>query len=508
MKRATWIAVVVFAVLLGFFLLTRDAPVSEGVKKFSVPTLDKTKVTKIEVSGAKAAVLEHDASGWKVGARGGALHPADDTQVQSLVDAFGDLKYGDVVTDRAERLAELEVDDAKGLRVKLSAEGAAPVELVFGKFAKGGTYVRAPGKNDVFIAQGRFPSVARRDPNGWRKRGVLALKPDEVTGLTLKPREGEPYALERGTDNAWALGKDVKAPAGFRFDPAAAQRIAQQLSSLSAQDFLDAPAPDALLGFAGAHDIVEAKLKDGKNVVVSVGQSVQVPTDGGAVEAGGPNAPIALKVEGDPQVYLVGQYLQKELGKPLTGLRDLSLVSFDPLKVKRLSIHGVKPVVVEKEGATWKVTDPKTLPAGADFDPNQVVTQLNRLKGIHATGLAVEGQPEAAQAFKKPLVVEVTLEDGKKETLEFGAAASKPVSPGKEVFVRGAVDKALYSIGEFEKTRFDTGVDLFKKPPPPPNFGGPGGGIKGLEQLPPDVRRQLEAQMRQRGGQGFPPGHP
>src|SRR5579871_1532732 len=214
MKRATWIAVVVFAVLLGFFLLNRDAPVSEGVKKLSIPTLDKTKVTKIEVSGAKAAVLEHDAAGWKVGAPGGALHPADDTQVQSLVDAFADLKYGDLVTDRAERLPELELDDAKGLAVKLTAEGAPPVALVFGKFARGGTYVRMPGKNDVVIAQGRFPGVARRDPNGWRKRGILSLKPDDVTALTVKPRGGEPYALDRGADNAWVLGKDVKAPAG------------------------------------------------------------------------------------------------------------------------------------------------------------------------------------------------------------------------------------------------------------------------------------------------------
>jgi hypothetical protein len=506
MKKGTLIAVGAFAILLVAYLATRETQVSVGIKKLEVPELDKTKIHEIDLSGAKTVVFKRDGETWTVEdpTKPGA-HAAEDGQVTSLVDAFVETKYQELVTDRTEKYAELEVDDAHGIKVKVIAEGAAkPVELVFGKAARGGSYVRQVGRPEVFLAQGRFATMARRDANSWRKHGILTIKAEDVATVTVKPRDGSGYTIERGPDDTWAL---AVVPAGFRFDAKAGQQVAQQLASLTAQDFVDGTPNDEALGLAGPHDIIEAKLKDGKAVVLHVGQAPPGTAADGGVTPPAANAPLAARIEGNPQIYLIAPYVRASLAKPLDGMRDLNLLTFDPAKVKRLEIHGAKPVTVQKEGAAWKVVEPKQLPAGAEFDASQVPAQLTRIKNLRAARWLDPAVADAQASLGKVDTVVVTLEDGSKQTLRFGK--DLPSTGGaKQVYVKGAADPAIYAINEYEKTRFDSGVDVFKKPPPPPNFagGGMGGGIKGLENLPPDVRKQLEAQLRQRGQMpGAPP---
>jgi hypothetical protein len=495
MKKGTLLAVGLFAILLIVVLATRERQVSVGIKRLEIAAIDKAKVQQIAMSGAKSAVLARTGSSWTVEdpAKPGA-HPADDTQANSLVDAFSDTRYGDLVSDRSERHAEFEIDEAKGLHVRVSMDGSPPIELVFGKAATGGTYVRRAGQTDVYMAKGRFPGLARRDANGWRKHAIFALKADDMTSFAVHGRDGQGYAFERDSDGKWALGKDTVVPAGFRLDASAPGRAAQQLSTLTAQDFIDAPPNDDVIGLSGPHDEIDVQMKDGKSVVVELGHPAPSAADGGTAAAG--NEPIPTRVKGDAQLYAVSVYVRNQLTQPLTALRDMTLSTYDAQKVKALAIRGAKPVTLEKDGTSWKVLEPKQLPPGADFDPAQVNTQLIRIRNLHAAKLVDTAVPPAQAGLAKVPTVEVTLEDGTKQGLYFGKEIAG--APGaKQVYVKGSADNALYAVYQTEKTRFDVGVDLFKKPPPPPSFGNQGG-MKGLENLPPDVRRQLEAQLRQR----------
>jgi hypothetical protein len=56
-------------------------------------------------------------------------------------------------------------------------------------------------------------------------------------------------------------------------------------------------------------------------------------------------------------------------------------------------------------------------------------------------------------------------------------------------------DGHAYGISKYQRDRWGKPFDLFKKVAPPPGAGG-GGGIPGMENLPPDIRKQLEAQLR------------
>ncbi|HXN42206.1 MAG TPA: DUF4340 domain-containing protein, partial [Myxococcaceae bacterium] len=166
MKKGTLILIGVFLVLLAIVLATRERQVSVGIVKFELPPIDKDKVVAIEIAGPKAASLKKEAAGWTVAdpAKPDQKHPADEQQINSALDAYKETKVHDLVTDKPERQAEFEIDDAKSLKVKITSQGAPSVELMLGKPTKsGGVYIRQAKSNAVFTAEGRFPWMVKRD---------------------------------------------------------------------------------------------------------------------------------------------------------------------------------------------------------------------------------------------------------------------------------------------------------------------------------------------------------
>jgi hypothetical protein len=493
MKKGTLIALGAFAVLLVLVLATRETQVSVGVRKLELPKLDKAQVTALELTGARNATLRKEREGWFVvdPARPDTKYPADESLVTNAIEALGQVKNPDFITDRAERLTEYELDDAKGLKLKVLQDGAAAVDLVLGKAAKnGGVYLRKAGSNDVFAHQGGLDWSVRKEVKNWRKRQMVALKVEELSGLVLRSKEGESVTLKAGANpGEWSLAEGTQTPAGFRFSSQAAQQFAQQLVNLHAQDFLDGEgAADPVTGFADAHDTVEAQLKDGKKVVLHLGRQLE-GKDGAAT--------VAARVERDAQVYQLPQYVASQLRKRLVDFRDLSLLRFEPQKVTKLKVQsGGQTVVVVKEGEAWKVAEPKKLPDGFEFEPSQVGMQLAWLQGLRATRL-VEGQVTDAQAgLGSPAVlVEVTVEGEPVQTLRLGKEAPGAANGAKELYARTTIDTLTYAVGDGVRARLAQGLELFKRRPPPPSFAG-AGQMKGLESLPPDVRRQLEAQLR------------
>lgn len=571
MKKGTLIAVGVFAVLLVLFFATREQKVSVGVKRLELGALDKSKITALEVSGAKAATLRKENGSWWVSdpAQPDKKHPADETQAKAAIDALAEVKSSDLVTEKAEKHGELEVDDAKGLKVKVTGERGPVAELIIGKSAKiGGFYIRKAGSNEVFTSTARFGWIVRKDASDWRKRAITGAKVEDVAQVTVRPAGAEPYTLKAGEGGAWALDEGTKPPEGFRFDAQAAQRLAQQVASLQAQDFAEG-VNDEAAGFAGPHDVVEAKLKDGKALALHLGREGGVqetqdatllkqlfdgvdaagtkdskvtvedlqkvvadtakgedvkklaarltadpaafarmdaggyagtPKDGAITvadleEAARTIGLTPVRLDGDPQVYLIPAYVSQGIRKKLTDLRDTRLLAFEPEKVTKLVIQaGGKKTVAAREAGVWKVLEPKQLPAGFEFDPPLVLSQLGMIRGLRASRMVEPAVADAQAGLTKPTAsVELTLDGGGSQVLRFGKELPG-ASAAKELFVKGSVDQALYAIPATERSRFEPGIELFRKrPPPPPNAQA----MRGLDQLPPEIRKQIEAQLRQ-----------
>lgn len=465
--KGALIAVGVFAALLVMVLATREGGnVNVGVPRLALAAVDPAVVTSIELTGAQTTSLKKEPTGWTVAGAEKSFHAADDAQVRSALDQLKDLKAGDFVGERAEKLAELELDDAKGLRVKVFTSGAAPaLEFILGKQAKnGGSYLRSPKTNQSFVTQSGLGFALRRDANGWRKRPFFPTTAAQLTKISVK--DGEPLVVELAADK-WTL--TTPAPAGFRFDPAAAVRLSNTLAGVSAVDFLDAPATDP---FAGPHPVIEMTRKEGAPLVLHLGAPVA--------------AGVPARLDGDPQVYVVAANVAAALKPGLAAMRDTTLLAFEPAKATKLQITAAgKKLLLTKGAGGWTLVEPKSAP---EFDAGQVAARLAELQSLRALSVADADEKQAGLA-KATTLVEISLEGAPAQSLRLGGAASD----GK-IYAKGGADALVYLVDPAVRTRWDSGLALFKKPPAPPP-----GGMQGLDSLPPEIRKQLEAQLRQRG---------
>lgn len=481
MNRSTLIAVGVFALLAVAYFATREPTVSVGVKKLAVPAVKADQVTGLELSGAFKATLSKDANGWRVAdpASPDKKFAADEQQVKSLLDALADFKAPDFITEKNEKQAELEVDDAKGVKVTALGASGELVSLVLGKAGKnGGSYVRLAKSPEVFLTTSPLAFFVKKDVNGWRQRAITVAKAEDVTKVSVAHPGGE--ALQLQLDGAdWKLTSP--APADFRFDAQAAKQLVAQLGAMSAQSFSDGETDDALGLTLATATVVEAELKDGKKAKLTFGTKK-------------PDGAVPLRVDGDAQVYLVPQWQADLLTKKVDGLRDLTLLKVDPERVTQVTVTaGAKKAVVKKDGAGWKLVEPKTPPAGFEFDGAQVMSVLQRLKALRAAKVAAAPVADDKAGLAKPAtLVELTVDGGPAQRLRFGGEAA----PG-EVYVKGSADGLLYVTSVGEKSAFDAAHELFKKPAAQPDWQN----ARGLDQLPPEIRRQLEAQLRQQQGQ-------
>jgi hypothetical protein len=467
MKKPTLIAVVVFAVLLAAFVLTREKNVSVGMQRLSFPALKADAISGLSMTGGATASLTKAATGWVVAdpAKAQETFVADDGAVQGLLGALGSLRAGELVTSKTEKHAEYEVDAAKGVKLVVTRSDGSPFELVLGKASKsGGTYVRTPSGNEVFSTPAGLSWHVHKSVKDWRDKRIKTAALADVKAISVTQANGEKWAAT-GKDDSWAL-EGTATPKDFRFDGAAAKSVVSQFTSLTAQDFISGETPD----FSKATTVV-ATLSDGKSVTVKVGEKRA-------------DSNLPLQVEGDSQLYVVSEWVGTQLTKKLDGLRDLTLLSFDPAKVTKLTVtaEGKKTVVI-KEGESWKLLEPK---GWASFDARQVPTVLSRLRNARGNRVV----PTAANAALKP-VVELQVTGGPSVSLKLGAEAGSG-----EIYAQGS-DGLLYATAAGEKA-FWKGPEIFNTPAPPPNFGG---GMNGLDQLPPEIRKQLEAQLRQQGMQ-------
>lgn len=487
MKKVTLIVVGIFAVLLAVVLATREDRVSVGMRKLELPKVDPGQVSALELGGARKVRLEKEGEAWRVmdPAQPAQKYAAEASQVSRALEALGELRNLDFVTDRAETHAEYALDDAQGLTLQVTQGGTPAVSLVLGKAAKnGGTYVRKAGTNEVFVARGGLDAVVRKDVKDWRERTMLSLKPEDITQLTLRSKEGEVLTLNAGgKPGAWSVAEGTALPPGFRFDAEQADQVARQLASLRAEDFLEGEAAaDTATGLGGAHDAVEAKLKDGKSVTVHLGP---------------PGPVVAARVEGNPQVFQLPAYSAEVLRKRLADLRDLHLFRFDPTKVTKLKLQsGTTVVQAARHGDQWQVIEPRKLPEGFAFDSNQVEATLGWVNSLRAARVLEGTRTDAQLGVGAPTaLIEVSLEGVRPQEVRLGKEAPAGPDGLKEVFARTTLDTLAYAVPEHVKARLGQGLQLFQKQEMP--MGGPGQ-MQGLDQLPPELRKQIEEQLRAR----------
>ena len=273
-----------------------------------VPPLGDFDALEIEREG-RATTLRRAAGGFVVSAP--VASPADEPSVKAAFAALGQLDFIALVTDRRARQAELHVDAAAGVKVKVKRGDRALLELIVGKGSDKGTMVRVGAGDAVWLVAGNLQEIFDKPSVDWRDRTVSRFAADEAARIEVAARDGARIVLERGSEHgaAWRV-RESSVPIG-KLDVLVPRELLATLATLKASDFADG-VPPAAAGLSSPSLTVGIGLRDGRAVTIQVGD----PTD---------RDEVFVAVAGNPQIFRVKRFNVDRIARRPLQFRDKTL---------------------------------------------------------------------------------------------------------------------------------------------------------------------------------------
>ena len=232
--------------------------------------------------------------------------------------------------------------------------------------ASASTLVRVDDRTDAYVVDGVFFSQVTRDAGDWRDRRLFTADRAAIERVTLRRGAdstagagGEPVVLARHGEEL-----RLESPIVDRADRDKVDRLLGDLTSLSAQRFVDHPArPLADLGLDPAGDVVEVKVSGGGEPFrLELGAPAGDGSEGTEEAAGPASAPAAGARYGRAggQLFVVDTQLGEAVERPVSewqapALGALSLYQIDKATIER----GGKRVTLARDGTEWKRGDEK-----------------------------------------------------------------------------------------------------------------------------------------------------
>lgn len=196
-------------VLLVLFLLTRENTIPKA-EVHMIAEIDSALVTEITIEKEdQTLTLTRKEDGWYI------TRPIDymatKSFVKTLLGKLTGMRIESKITDKKERWADFEVDDAKGKKVTVK-QGDKTDTFIIGKVASGyrQSYARLLDEDTVYLINGSYASSLNRKVDNWREKKVADIKDTAIIGvvtdkLTLKkeddgwritPKKGESFLAD------------------------------------------------------------------------------------------------------------------------------------------------------------------------------------------------------------------------------------------------------------------------------------------------------------------------
>ena len=423
----SWKSGIVLAVLAvalgGFFVydsywLTPARDKAESVKG-RLWTVEPKDVDTLTIKRqADTIQLKRVEGGWElvepVKARG------DGATANEVLTSLTTLRVDREIDPNPAKLAEFGLDPAAA-EVRLDVKGRKePLRLQLGGKSPTGAWVYAkdPAKPAVMTVSEVVGRDAARPVGEFRDKTLVAFDKKAVSGLDLDV-EGNRASLVTDGPNQWR----ITAPSAYRADGTLVADFLDKLEAAKVKEWV-APGPPARYGFdhPAVITVWTGKDKDRASKTVRLGR-VDAEKKG-----------IYAMRDGDAEVMLVPEELWTAVPKTVAILRDKTVIPYAYDKANRVEVdRGDGRVVIERDGAAWKITAPEALKA----DSGAVNALLWSLRDLRASGFLGESAADVTRLIKKPEVTVKIWEEGRTEPQTLVLQASAETRGGRPAALAG-----------------------------------------------------------------------
>ena len=270
MMRNPAVLIVVLITLIGLIALV-VRPGGEGEEETSSAALfaglDSAEVDAISVrDGENRTQLKRGPSGWVIASDND--FPADREGVNRLLRETIGLSMNDVASRKAEKHVRFEVDSASATEVRLDVQDNTVARFFVGKEGPdmSSQYVRAAGREEVFLQAGRLRDAYTRQHATWRNKTVLEVESDEVHTIELLRGE-ERLVFESDLEGNWTVAE----PMGFDPVEPLVIAMARVMTRLTASGFPDED-EKGNEGFDAPGVVINATLFNGTAFSLEIGR--------------------------------------------------------------------------------------------------------------------------------------------------------------------------------------------------------------------------------------------
>lgn len=467
--RYTVLLALILVGLGAYLYFVESKQQAESEKKQTLLDVKPDDVTGVTLAyGDREIALEQRDGTWRM------LRPvdaaADEVAVKNLVRAITDAEVKKTIDDPPQDLLPFGLAPPFVTITLTSAGGTAAPAIKVGKTTavSYSTYVQRADRPAVYLTPSSFRSGVDKQAKDLRDKSIVSFNDGDVSAITLAGGAAPPVELAKKDGNWW-----IEQPARYRADNNAVRALLSTIRTLRATDFAnDNPAAADLATYGLAPPQRQLVLHTGgdKTITLDVGSA----TDQG----------LYLKTSERPTAFVVGKWVQSDLGKGVNELRDKTLLTFDPTAATAIAVtraDGASFTLVAKDGQwTLEGSDTPTNPATA----TAFVGALSRLAGSQ---ILADSAPDLAVYGLAPpvMTIRVSGADGERlATVRVGSMSPNP--PATQYTAQREGDPAVMQLGEFQFNQLDKKPDDFSRPPRAPQGMPDMSGMTGMPGMPDD----------------------
>lgn len=414
-----------------YFVDSKSEPSDSAAKEKVFGTLTADDIEEVEVKSAEGdrSRLQKADGKWQL------VEPvktsADESEATSIATSLASLEISRVVDESAANLSDYGLQPAR-LELAFRKKGEKELQrIAIGEKTPTGSdlYARSLTSNRVFLIPAYLEGTFNKSTFLLRDRRILVFDQNAVTGLELSGGSVKASLAKSGSE--WRLTSPLSARADF----AAVEGALGRLSSTQMQGIVD---PEG-------QNLPKYGLdKPSGTIAVATGSAKATLTLGST-----DNALLFAKDSSRPIVFTVAPVLKDDVIRSVADLRRKDLFDSRAFTTNRIEItRGAETKVFEKskgkdDADVWRS-------GSTDVDAAKTEDLLTKLTGLRAERFEDRRHP----SLETPaLVVTVTFDDKKQETVSFARSGSdvyafRSDEPGSATVMASGLDDVMKAIDE------------------------------------------------------------